>query len=326
MTSSRLDRRGLIRGALATGVAATGLTGAAAAAAPVTRKAAGVTLRWLGVAGWELAFDGHVVYFDPYLSRFDYAHNGGRLAADPAMIDGLLADGRLTGPPEVILVSHGHWDHLSDVPTLLNRPQWSGATINVVGTDTARNLLVGLEVPADRLARYVEAFGGEDLVFGGGAYRVKAIRSLHSQSAAHGYAYPGVVTAKPPVVPVNINELVEGGTLAYLVTVPDRLSVLFFGGTNFVERELEGLRPDVVMVCMTDFSTVYRYLERLLTVLGGPRYVIPVHHDDMVTGYDDPNLPNTVNPAAAQALKNAVAALKLKTEVLTPAHLEPLVF
>ena len=179
-------------------------------------------------------------------------------------------------------------------------------------------------MPADRLARYVEAFGGEDLVFGGGAYRARALRSLHSQSRSHGYAYPGIVTAKPPAVPVNIAELVEGGTLAYLVTVPDRLSVLFFGGTNFAERELEGLRPDVVMVCMTDFSTVYRYLERLLTVLGGPRYVIPVHHDDMVTGYDDPNLPNTVNAAAVQALRNAVAALKLRTEVLTPAHLQPL--
>ena len=153
MTSSRLDRRGLIRGALATGVAAAGLTGSTATAAPATGKTAGVTLRWLGVAGWEMAFDGHVVYFDPYLSRFDYVHNGGRLAANPAAIDGLIAGGRLTGPPEVILVSHGHWDHLSDVPTLLNRPQWSGSTINVVGTDTTRNLLAGLEVPAGRLAR-----------------------------------------------------------------------------------------------------------------------------------------------------------------------------
>jgi L-ascorbate metabolism protein UlaG (beta-lactamase superfamily) len=320
--SSTIRRRSVLRGAVLAGAAATSFNAEPAHAGP--RRSSGVTLRWLGVAGWQVDFDGHVVFFDPYLSRFDYVGNGGRLAPDPAVVDRLLADGRLAGPPEVIMVSHGHFDHLSDVPQLLARTApggaWANATIRTIGTDTVRNLLIASGAP---LKSHIEAFGGEDLDFAGGAYRVQVLRSLHSQSKGYGYAYPGLRVAPPPA-PTSITELVEGGTLAYLFTATDRLSVLFTGGTNFVERELAGLRPDVVMVCLTDYSSVHRYLERLLTVLGGPKYAIPVHHDDMMTGYDDPNLPNTVNQAAVTALKQAVRQLRLRTEVLTPAHLEPL--
>lgn len=302
---SGVDCRGVLRGAIAGGaVAATlGLAGRAVAEPPaVVRRAAGpagISLRWLGVAGWEVSFDGHVLYFDPYLSRFDYLANGGALAPNPAVVDELLASGRLAGPPELIMVSHGHFDHLSDVPTLLARPEWAATTIRTMGSDTNRNLLAAFGPRPERLDRYIEVSGGEDFDFAGGAYRVA-----------------------PPPLPTNITELVEGGTFAYLVTVQDRLSVLLFGGTNFIERELAGLRPDVVMVCMTDFTSLHKYLERLLTVLGAPRYVIPAHHDDMITSFDDPNLPGTVHAGAAQALKDAVRRLHLRTEVLTPAHLE----
>ncbi len=329
---TNVDRRGVLRGAVMGGaaVAATGLIGGtvnASAAAPGTARPrrAGVSLRWLGVAGWEMAFDEHVIYVDPYLSRFNTSTNGGALATDPAVADRLLATGRLTGPPELILVSHGHYDHLSEVPSLLQRPQWTSATIRTIGTDTVRNLMIAMETPPSRMARFIESYGGEDLDFGSGAFRVQVLRSLHSQSRGYGVPIPGI-RVSPPAKPANIADLVEGGTLAYQVSVADRLSVLFFGGTNFVERELVGLRPDVVMVCMTDFSSLHKYLERLLTVLGGPRFAIPVHNDDMVTGYDDPNLPNTVNQDSIKALKAAVHALRLRTEVLAPQHLVPLEF
>jgi glyoxylase-like metal-dependent hydrolase (beta-lactamase superfamily II) len=49
----------------------------------------------------------------------DRAHRA--LATDPAIAGRLVATGRFTGPPELILVSHGHYDHLSDVPSLLTR-------------------------------------------------------------------------------------------------------------------------------------------------------------------------------------------------------------
>ncbi|WP_051367002.1 MBL fold metallo-hydrolase [Hamadaea tsunoensis] len=313
-------RRTVLGGtAAAVGLAAAPVvSGAAPAAAARPRGTADVTFRWLGVAGWQVVHDGHVLYFDPYLSRFDYQSNPA-LDIDPTIVDRLLAAGTLAGPPELIMVSHGHWDHLADVPQLLARPDWAGATIRTIGTDTVRNLLAGMGVSDARRKNFIVATGGEELDFG--AYQVRVVRSLHSQSKGFGFAMPGVRVAPPPT-PQTISDLVEGGTLAYQVTFGGRLRVLFSGGTNFVERELEGLRPDVVMVSMTDYSSLPDYLERLLTVLGGPRYVVPVHHDDMVTKFDNPNLPGTVDATAATRLRDAIRALRMPTKVIEARHLE----
>ncbi|MGW0434123.1 MBL fold metallo-hydrolase [Micromonospora sp. NPDC003197] len=332
---TKLGRRNVLRTALMGGAAVAGVaagvvpavaarTGAErSAAVPTAGKAkqAGVTLRWLGVSGLEITFDGHVLYFDPYLSRFDHKANGGRLAPDPSVADKLLATGRLSGPPELIMISHSHWDHMGDVPDLLNRAAWKDAPISTIGTDTHRNLLQAMGTGAARISKFITASGGEDLSFHNGAYRVQVLRSVHSQSAGGSYFAPGLRNT-PPSKPETTADLVEGGSLAYQVTVPDRLSVLMFGGTNYVERELAGLRPDVVALCLTNFSMVHQYLERLLTVLGGPKYVIPVHHDDMVTGFDDPNLPNTLDLTGVKTLKEVIRAKGLRTQVLEMRHLQ----
>jgi L-ascorbate metabolism protein UlaG (beta-lactamase superfamily) len=336
-TTSELGRRGLLRAAVLGGAGAVaGLAPASPAAAHTAEPAAaavpggsrgkaGVRVRWLGVAGWQLAFDNHVLYFDPYLSRFDYNANGGALAVRGDVIEQLLATGRLSGPPEVIMVSHGHWDHMNDVPYLLNRPAWRDAPIYAIGTETHRHLLNAIGLAEHRQGSVIEASGGEHLSFADGAYTIQVIRSLHSQGQNYGFFAPGTLTAKPGT-PQKTSDLLEGGTLAYQVNIADRLSVLMFGGTNFVERELAGLRPDVVAVSMTFHNGVHRYLERLLTVLGGPRYVIPSHHDDMVTGFDSPGLPGTARKSAVDELKQAVRSLRLRTEVIEPAHLTDLMW
>lgn len=321
-----LSRRGVLRAGLAGGGGlALGLEGATAAAAgsaqPARRGEAGVSFRWLGVAGWEISFDGRVVYMDPYLSRFDYREQGGAIRQRPEVVEGLLADGRLAGPPELVLVSHGHWDHLTDVPYLLDRPAWRDTEIHTIGTETHRNLLAALGVSPQRLKGFIDATGGEHLTFAEGLYQVQVVKSLHSQSKGYGIFAPGTRTA-PPARPETISDLVEGGTLAYQLTVADRLSVLMFGGTNFSERELVGLRPDVLMVSMTDHSSVHRYLERLLTVLDGPRYVIPCHHDDMVTGFDAPDLADSVDAQKVREVQQVVRSLRLRSEVVAPRHLE----
>jgi hypothetical protein len=190
-----------------------------------------------------------------------------------------------------------------------------------MGTETHRHLLsaMGTDRPV------IEVSGGEQFSFADGGYTIQVIRSLHSQGMNYGFDFPGTLTAEPDP-PTTVADLVEGGTLAYLVTVPDRLSILLFGGTNFVERELGGLRPDVVAVSMTFHNALDRYLERLLTVLGGPRFVIPVHHDDAVTGFDDPRLPDTVRANATAQLREAVRSLGLRTEVIPPQHLTDIGF
>jgi L-ascorbate metabolism protein UlaG (beta-lactamase superfamily) len=317
-------RAAVLGGTAIGGVVATTLPGARAESTPRPRRrlgTAGVRMRWLGVAGWQLTFDDHVLWFDPYLSRFDYTANGGALTVRADAIEGLLANGRISGPPEIIMISHGHFDHIADIPYLLGRPEWAGKTIHTLGSETHRNLLAAM----GNTRPVIQVSGGEEFSFSNGAYTIQVIRSLHSQSFNYGFPYPGSLTAQP-TTPSTIKDLLEGGTLAYLVTIPDRLSVLMFGGTNFIERELVGLRPDVAAVCMTFHNAVNHYLERLLTVLSGPLWVMPSHHDNMVTGFDDPALPGTINTSAVTELRQTVQSLRLNTQVIAPQHLTEIAF
>ncbi|GAA2976282.1 MBL fold metallo-hydrolase [Streptomyces fulvorobeus] len=284
-----------------------------------------LSMRWLGVAGWELAFGGRSLLFDPYLSRMPYQGEDGALdpelplRVDRAAVARVAAD-ELTGPPELVLVSHGHFDHIADVPELLAQPRWRRHRIRTLCDLTSRHLLTALGTPAERVADMIPVRGGEYLQFDG--YTVQVIPSLHSQGADHGYFAPDVLTAPLAKRPTTLGELPEGSTLMYLVTFDGGPSVLLSGASNYIARELEGLRPDVAVISMTPHSGIHRYLDRLLDVLGDPPLLLPSHHDDMVSDLRG-GATNTVwaapTKAAVTALDTAAEGRAVKgSRVLTP--------
>lgn len=207
----------------------------------------GVTLRWWGNNGWEIRLPGgKTVLIDPWLTRFHtgtYTEAGAdpetSITVDTALIDRCVDSGELRA--DHILVTHGHYDHLADVPYLAKK---TGAT--VLGTETHLNLMAALGAPEDQLSL---ATGGEFLRFD--SYSIRVLRSLHSASGtratvAFAGTCPGLGAGKI-AEPKVIRDLVEGGTLAYEVS-GGGVSVLDFGGSNYIESELEGLRPDVLLL------------------------------------------------------------------------------
>ncbi|GAA2774947.1 MBL fold metallo-hydrolase [Streptomyces showdoensis] len=285
----------------------------------------GLTLQWLGVAGWELRFGDARLLFDPYLSRMPFQSPDGSvdpslpLRLDPKAVTA-VAERNLAGPPDLILVSHGHFDHLADVPQLLGHPDWAGHRIRTLCDETADHLLAAMGAPDRRLADVIRVRGGEHLRFPG--FTVEVLRSLHSQFSDHGYFAPGTHVGRPRT-PRTLGDLVEGATLAYQVSFDDGPSVYLSGTSNLAERELTGLRPDIAVVGMTSHSAVHRYPQRLLGVLGDPPLLLPSHHDDMLS----PLLPTaapTGRSAAATALEEAAAARGAGgTRVLDPVPLRP---
>src|SRR5438552_15239584 len=82
----------------------------------------GVRVTYLGTNGYQFEFRGHALLVDPYFSRVDLLSValGLRIQPNAARInDGLhhLASGNCR--TDAILVTHGHFDHLLDVPAVM---------------------------------------------------------------------------------------------------------------------------------------------------------------------------------------------------------------
>ncbi|MCF3133178.1 MBL fold metallo-hydrolase [Streptomyces olivochromogenes] len=306
-SSRGFDRRTVLRGA-ALG-AASPLIPATAAMASATagrgrgsRGAAGcVSFRWLGTAGWRIDVGDRTVLFDPYLTRFTTGLFDGafdprtRLETRPRVVDAHI------GRAELVLVSHSHWDHLADVPHIART---TGA--RVVGTETTYHLLVALGVDPGQIS---VVRGGEVLDFGG--ITVEVVPSLHSRNKKCAYFAPGTLNAPPATVPSTISDLPEGDTLAFQVMAGDSgPSAFLMGASDFSERAVRGLRPDLAMIAVPSSTATHRYVPRLLRALDTPGVVVPVHWDNF-------EVPLTGSPARDPAMD--LDAFLAQVEKVSPA-------
>lgn len=315
------DRRRFLRDA-AVGTAAVStaglLAGASAApaqAAAATTAAAGpgrsgaVSFRWWGTSGWRIDIGKRTVLVDPYLSRYDTGLFKGAFNENTLLkVDSTVID-PLVDRAENILVTHTHWDHFNDVPHIAGR---TGA--RVVGTLTAYHLGLAYGLPSGQLA---PVRGGEVLDFG--AYTVEVVSSLHSRNAAWSMAFPGVRVSRPPQ-PEKICDLPEGDTLAYQLRVHGGPSVFFMGASDFAERNLAGLAPDVAMVASAASTSTADYVPRLMAALDYPKVVVPVHWDNFETPLTNPP---TVAPNDRKRLDDLIAAVRKaspRSRVLVPEY------
>jgi L-ascorbate metabolism protein UlaG (beta-lactamase superfamily) len=317
MTDSRLGRRRFL-GTAAGAALATIAIPAAASAAPRDTPAAGsgtATFTWLGTAGWRVDIGAKTVLVDPYLSRYNTGQFTGAFnAATPLTVD-TARIGEHPGKPATILVTHTHWDHFNDVPHIAAQ---SGA--RVIGTLTAYHLGQALGLPAGQLS---PVKGGEVLDFGD--HTVEVVSSLHSRNAAYSMAFPGVRLAVP-AKPETVADLPEGDTLAYQVSVKNGPSVFFMGGSDFVERNLTGLHPDVAMIAVPSTDSTHDYTARLLKALDWPSTVVPVHWDNFEVELRNPPTVSASDKARLDLFVDAVRKAAPRTRIVVPDYLTPYTF
>ncbi len=276
------------------------------AAHPVPTAPAAVTLTYLGVAGWELRGGADALLFDPYLSRLP-ARDGMLLVPDEKVIREHVPLG--PGHSRVILVSHSHYDHLLDVPTIAKA---TGA--EVVGTESTANVARAAGVAVGSL---LVVHGGE--TFDVGPFSVHPIRALHSLTGQPTDTIGGDVTW-----PMKAEAFAEGGTLQYLVRFAGR-SILFLGTANLVESELAGLRPDVAIVAVGLREKVPDYSCRLMRALGQPPLVLTNHFD----AHREPLGPSQMHIGEEgrkdlASFADEVHACAPETKVVVPTHFEPI--
>ena len=238
-----------------------------------------VNLKYLGTAGWKINDDKITILIDPYISRVKLGtgHPDDKrktvLRSDYYESDSNLIDS-LIDKVDFILVHHSHFDHLADVPYIAKK---TGA--KVIGTETTINILKEYDIPTEQL---YPVKGGEDYQFEN--FSVRVIPSIHSALNDKHYI-DSREYKKPPKAPLKVSEFIEGGSLMFLARF-DSHKILTMGSMNFVERELYGIKPDILLAGVNQSQLgLYNYNQRLINVTNKPKYIIPTHWDNFRLPY-----------------------------------------
>jgi len=248
---------------------------------PFPRDSKTLAIRWTGFTNYELAYDGQVILLDTYFDRGSTFPSLGFTAADVKRAD-------------LILLGHGHVDHMSDAATVGTR---TGAL--VVGAPVTTEKLLTQSIPKAQV-RTVTGRGGETMRFKG--FTVEPILGRHGDppakiAKAFGDALHATTT---PPTPEQVAELarirergisgdprvVTEGTIAYLITFDNGFRLLFrnSGGevTEYEKAVMQRVgRVDVALVAVSasyiQELTVKQALEHARTYK--PDVYIPGHHD-----------------------------------------------
>lgn len=303
-------------------LAASGTPPLVAQAPPVAKTQ--VALTYMGTAAWQIADGKTVILIDPYLSRIQIRAPSAPASSGQAAGDARPAhDWNDVVPPDAatidahihqanfILVTHTHIDHVMDVPYIALKTH-----ATVIGTESTANVMRAFNVPNDQL---ITVRGGEDYDFGD--FSVKVIPSLHSP-LDHKRYFSSEQAPAGMKAPLTLRQMdPEGGTLAYLIRFHEH-QILAFGANNYIEREMENLSPDVVLVgAGPSRKEIYDYTGRLMRALNFPLLVLPTHWDNYTAPYDASQQPAV---DALQSFIQEVKAASPTTRVIVPKYFEPI--
>ncbi|WP_405609449.1 MBL fold metallo-hydrolase [Polaribacter sp. Asnod1-A03] len=281
-------------------------------------KAQELKLKYFGGAGWEMTEGDLNILVDPYISRLKLGDSPSNSKDDtrknyyPSDIyvsDTVTINKILTKKVDFILVHHSHLDHLADVPYIAKK---TGAM--VIATETSCKILKAYGIPEKQLLR---VRGGEDYQFE--EFSVRVIPSIHSALNDKHY-YDSRMHTDEIELPLKLEDFIEGKSLMFLIRFKNH-KVLTAGSMNFLEREVDGLKPDIILPGV-NFSRleIYKYTERLMKLTNFPKIVIPTHWDNFRVPYgfsQESAIEKKINPFLEE-----VKLASPKSKVIVPVHLE----
>jgi L-ascorbate metabolism protein UlaG (beta-lactamase superfamily) len=230
-------------------------------------------MRWLGVAGIELRANEQILVIDPFVSRPPLRRMWwGRVRSDTALVASTVPHG------DFVLVTHAHWDHVMDVPAVIDQTR-----ATAFGSPNACQLLAILGVPQERL-RKIKV--GDQLTLG--TFQVETFSAEHGLVLGRPFASGPLAPHLRP--PLRMRDYRMDACFSFLIEV---------GGHRFLdwssERVHSAPRADVLFVKPQQQRAYY---EVLLGVVQ-PRVVIPIHWDDLMRPLSEPLRPMLKPPRLA---------------------------
>jgi len=221
-------------------------------------------LQWLGTAGFKIETDDQVFLIDPYLSRVPLSRPIQTLKPGDISVAGQ------------IFISHGHFDHLSDVPAIM-----AAGKSSVYCSQTAAATLLREGVKSDRI--HAVTADGVDYDFNG--YRAQAFFSRHVK-----FDIPLVARTLWRMGPAGYGRISNAGishrypvgqVLSWRFTI-NGYSMHHFGSAGSLPKEMERLAAnplDLLLVPLQGHTRICDIALEYVRVLK-PRLVIPHHQDD----------------------------------------------
>ncbi|MCB9556473.1 MAG: MBL fold metallo-hydrolase [Deltaproteobacteria bacterium] len=223
----------------------------------------GLSITWLGTAGFLLQYQGASIVIDPYLSRAPIGKVATRrpLLPDPQLVD------RLLPRVDAVLVGHTHFDHAVDVPYIAQRDR-----AIVYGSSSSLQLLA--LHGAEDLAAVPEFYR----VYAIGPFEVSFVPSVHSKL---------VLGLKVPYEGELTCDHAEGLTSAayrcgqvYGIHISVAgISFYHQGSCNLIDDAVRHRDIDFFLAGIAGRGFTERYWQRILSRLE-PRVIVPHHHDN----------------------------------------------
>lgn len=212
-----------------------------------------IKLRWLGNAGFEFHFGNTVLLVDPFLTRpRPSALYFGRTPSDLQAIAAHADKG------DHILVTHSHFDHFMDVPSIAKR---SGAVIH--GSPNTCVIAGKLGIPENQL----------HLINAGDEFEIADI-CVKTIRAAHPFI-PGYTNGRLRenlTEPLRLHDYRMDSCLSFLIKW-QAARILVWSSTHINDAP-----PADVLICRSVSSQ--RWYDAIFKAVN-PRWFIPAHWDDM---------------------------------------------
>jgi L-ascorbate metabolism protein UlaG (beta-lactamase superfamily) len=252
---------------------------------PAPRDPHTLAVRWIGYSNFELAYGGKIILLDSYFDRGSNYPPLGFAARDVTRAD-------------VILIGHGHFDHMSDAASVGIR---TGATI--VGAPVTTDKLAAQDLPATQ-TRTVSGRGGELLKFEG--FSVEPILARHGQPDPQVTTLMegalGALSAEPSAAQqaeerairargVSDPRVIAEGTIAYLITLDSGFRIMYRDSGGRVTDQEKAAMARTGAVDLALVAVAAEYLMPLTARQGlehmrlyKPDVYVPAHHDAPIGG------------------------------------------
>lgn len=231
----------------------------------------GLSIRWLGTAGYAIAYEDHELVIDPYLTRVPLGDVIRRRATAP---DAALVE-RHVPRASAVLIGHTHFDHVLDAPAIARA---HGCDVYGSGSVATVLDLYGL----GHHAKVVDAYRTYEI----GPFEVTFVPSVHSKLALGMW-----VPSDGPITCEHLDDLSPNAYRCDQVwgihIAVAGVTIYHQGSADLIDDAIRHRGVDYFLCGIAGRQFADDYVDRVLRRLE-PRVVIPGHYDDFFRPLDQP--------------------------------------